>query len=158
MPQGHIPLIQLRSLNRFACLEYAVQSSVQFDDFYRFNWYAFYSFYRCESIWTPKTYNTYSIHFCIVDDNTDIINNFISMCENHWRVLGKFRYNLFQCSHSWNLHVSIKIIAQGFILGPLFFLIYVKDSSSVSETCFSILFADDTKMFITWCNVKELCN
>ena len=30
--------------------------------------------------------------------------------------------------------------------------------SSVSEACFSVLFADDTNMFITGCNVNEMCN
>ena len=49
--------------------------------------------------------------------------------------------------------------ALGSILGPLPFLLYINDLlSSVSEACFSILFADNTNMFITGHNVNEICN
>ena len=59
----------------------------------------------------------------------------------------KSNYELIKCG-----------VPQGSILGPLLFLLYSDDLSSVSETCFSILFADDTSMFITGRNVYELCN
>ena len=37
---------------------------------------------------------------------------------------------------------------QEFILGTLYFLIYIKDLSAVSQTTFPIMYADDTNMFI----------
>ena len=39
-------------------------------------------------------------------------------------------------------------VPQGSILGPFFFKLYVKDLSNVSQKIISILFADDTNIFI----------
>ena len=44
------------------------------------------------------------------------------------------------------------------ILGPLLYVLYLNDLSSVSEACFSILFADDTNMFITGNDVNCMCD
>ena len=47
-------------------------------------------------------------------------------------------------------------VPQGSVLGPLLFLIYVNDLSSVSEILNPITFADDTNLFLTGSNIHEM--
>ncbi len=47
-------------------------------------------------------------------------------------------------------------VAQGSILGPLLFLIYINDIASVHSTIFPILFADDTNFVLSNKHIKTL--
>ena len=46
--------------------------------------------------------------------------------------------------------------SQGSIIGPLLFLLYINDLAHVSEKIFSLLFADDSNMFLCGRNPNDL--
>ena len=49
-------------------------------------------------------------------------------------------------------------VPQSSILGQLLFLLYTNNMSTMSGSCFSILFADDTNMFITGKDIQDMCH
>ena len=48
-------------------------------------------------------------------------------------------------------------VPQGSILGPLFYIIYANDFSRASELLFTIMFADDTSVFIEGQSCENVC-
>ena len=58
-------------------------------------------------------------------------------------------------TNSEHLNVSCGV-PQGSILGPALFILYVKDMCNVSTTLKSIVFADDTNIFHTGDDLKEV--
>ena len=67
----------------------------------------------------------------------------------------RHQFVLYNDSKSENKKITCGV-PQGSILGPLLFLLYINDLAHVSTKLFSLLFADDSNMFLTGKNPNEL--
>ena len=79
--------------------------------------------------------------------------------------------NKWMCSYLMNRYQYVNIngtnsdymnvlcgVPQGSILGPILFILYINDMCNVSTLLKPILFADDTNLFYSGKDIKELCS
>ena len=89
----------------------------------------------------------------------------------HYGIRGIRIANKWICSYLMNIYQYVNIngtdsdymnvlcgVPQGSILGPILFILYINDMCNVSTLLKPILFADDTNLFYSGKDIKELCS
>ena len=79
--------------------------------------------------------------------------------------------NQWSCSYLINVYQYVNIndtnsdymnvlcgVPQGYVLGPILFILYINDMCNVSTLLKPVLFADDTNLFYFGKDIKELCS
>jgi len=85
-------------------------------------------------------------HYGIRGKSHDWVTSYLS---------GRKQYVTYNGSQSSQMDINCGV-PQGSILGPLLFLVYVNDLAMVSPRFFTIMFADDTNIFLRGNNLAEL--
>ena len=73
------------------------------------------------------------------------------------RLTNRSQYATYNLKKSTKENISCEV-SHGLILGPLLFLIYINDLAMVLDAFLSVLFADDTNLFISGHDIETLCN
>ena len=75
-------------------------------------------------------------------DCTGIRSNMLKLCVSYLEDRSQYNHAKSACRN------VICVVSQGAIIGPLFFIVSMKDILNASELSFNVLYADVTSIFI----------
>jgi len=94
-----------------------------------------------------KAFDTIDHHILV----TKLENYGVRGTVNHWfksYLQNRSQYTILENTHSNSRQISCGV-PQGSILGPLLFLIYINELNMITDSVETIMFADDTNLFIS---------